>query len=97
MRRFRGTPPGAAPATATADAVTGGCQGGQPSAMGTPWGRPSSGLSCWSGPQYPHVPPSVGNRLKAPLPDLVGLQTRQAGLEGTGETTLRHLVTEPLR
>jgi len=35
--------------------------------------------------------------LKAPLPDLVALQTRQAGLEGTGEITLRHLVTEALR
>ncbi len=35
--------------------------------------------------------------LKAPLPDLVAMQTRQAGLEGTGEITLRHLVTEALR
>ena len=35
--------------------------------------------------------------LKAALPDLVALQTRQAGLEGTGEITLRHLVTEALR
>jgi pilus assembly protein CpaF len=35
--------------------------------------------------------------LKAPLPDLVALQTRQAGLEGTGQITLRHLVTEALR
>jgi pilus assembly protein CpaF len=35
--------------------------------------------------------------LRAPLPDIVALQTRQAGLEGTGEITLRHLVTEALR
>ncbi len=35
--------------------------------------------------------------LKAPLPDLVSMQTRQAGLEGTGQITLRHLVTEALR
>jgi pilus assembly protein CpaF len=35
--------------------------------------------------------------LKAPLPDLVAMQTRQAGLEGTGEISLRHLVTEALR
>jgi pilus assembly protein CpaF len=35
--------------------------------------------------------------LKAPLPDLVAMQTRQAGLEGTGRITLRHLVTEALR
>lgn len=35
--------------------------------------------------------------LKAPQPDLVALQTRQVGLEGTGQITLRHLVTEALR
>jgi pilus assembly protein CpaF len=35
--------------------------------------------------------------LKAPLPDLVAMQTRQVGLEGTGAITLRHLVTEALR
>lgn len=35
--------------------------------------------------------------LRAPLPDIVALQTRQAGLEGTGQITLRHLVTEALR
>jgi pilus assembly protein CpaF len=35
--------------------------------------------------------------LRAPLPDVVALQTRQAGLEGTGQITLRHLVTEALR
>lgn len=35
--------------------------------------------------------------LRAPLPDLVALQTRQVGLEGTGAITLRHLVTEALR
>lgn len=35
--------------------------------------------------------------LKAPLPDIVALQTRQVGLEGTGQITLRHLVTEALR
>ncbi len=35
--------------------------------------------------------------LKAPLPDIVALQTRQIGLEGTGQITLRHLVTEALR
>ena len=34
---------------------------------------------------------------KAPLPDIVALQTRQVGLEGTGQITLRHLVTEALR
>lgn len=35
--------------------------------------------------------------LRAPLPDIVAMQTRQAGLEGTGQITLRHLVTEALR
>ncbi len=35
--------------------------------------------------------------LKAPLPDIVRLQTRQPSLEGTGEITLRRLVTEALR
>lgn len=35
--------------------------------------------------------------LKASLPDLVAMQTRQAGLEGTGQITLRQLVTEALR
>lgn len=35
--------------------------------------------------------------LKPSLPDLVAMQTRQAGLEGTGQITLRHLVTEALR
>jgi pilus assembly protein CpaF len=35
--------------------------------------------------------------LKAPLPDIVRMQTRQASLEGTGEITLRQLVTEALR
>jgi pilus assembly protein CpaF len=35
--------------------------------------------------------------LKAPLPDIVRLQTRQASLEGTGEITLRRLVIEALR
>src|SRR5215217_1962707 len=30
-------------------------------------------------------------------PDWVPMQTRQAGLEGTGEITLRHLVKEALR
>jgi len=30
-------------------------------------------------------------------PDWVALQTRQAGLEGTGEIRLRHLVKESLR
>ena len=35
--------------------------------------------------------------LRPALPDWVGLQTRQAGLEGTGEITLRRLVTEALR
>ncbi|HEX6327758.1 MAG TPA: ATPase, T2SS/T4P/T4SS family [Jiangellaceae bacterium] len=35
--------------------------------------------------------------LKAPLPDVVRMQTRQASLEGTGEITLRNLVTEALR
>ena len=30
-------------------------------------------------------------------PDWVALQTRQAGLEGTGEIVLRHLVKESLR
>lgn len=35
--------------------------------------------------------------LKAPLPDVVRMQTRQASLEGTGEITLRRLVTEALR
>lgn len=35
--------------------------------------------------------------LKVPLPDVVALQTRQVGLEGTGEVDLRRLVTEALR
>ncbi len=35
--------------------------------------------------------------LKAPLPDWVALQTRQASLEGTGEIRLRRLVKEALR
>jgi pilus assembly protein CpaF len=35
--------------------------------------------------------------LKVPLPDVVRMQTRQASLEGTGEITLRRLVTEALR
>ncbi|HLR96607.1 MAG TPA: ATPase, T2SS/T4P/T4SS family [Jiangellaceae bacterium] len=35
--------------------------------------------------------------LKAPLPDMVRMQTRQANLEGTGEVTLRTLVREALR
>lgn len=35
--------------------------------------------------------------LRFPHPDWVPLQTRQAGLEGTGEITLRHLVKEALR
>jgi pilus assembly protein CpaF len=30
-------------------------------------------------------------------PDWVAMQTRQLGLEGTGEITLRHLVKESLR
>lgn len=35
--------------------------------------------------------------LQVPLPDVVGLQTRQANLEGTGEIRLRRLVKEALR
>ena len=35
--------------------------------------------------------------LRFPHPDWVALQTRQAGLEGTGEVTLRDLVREMLR
>lgn len=35
--------------------------------------------------------------LRAPVPDIVRMQTRQAGLEGTGEITLRDLVREALR
>jgi pilus assembly protein CpaF len=35
--------------------------------------------------------------LKIPLPDVVGLQTRQPSLEGTGEIRLRRLVKEALR
>jgi len=35
--------------------------------------------------------------LQIPLPDVVAMQTRQANLEGTGEITLRRLVTEALR
>jgi pilus assembly protein CpaF len=35
--------------------------------------------------------------LKAPVPDMVRMQTRQANLEGTGEITLRQLVREALR
>jgi pilus assembly protein CpaF len=35
--------------------------------------------------------------LKIPLPDVVGLQTRQPSLEGTGEIPLRRLVKEALR
>jgi pilus assembly protein CpaF len=35
--------------------------------------------------------------LQVPLPDVVGLQTRQPNLEGTGEITMRRLVKEALR
>jgi pilus assembly protein CpaF len=35
--------------------------------------------------------------LQVPLPDVVGLQTRQPNLEGAGEITLRRLVKEALR
>ncbi len=35
--------------------------------------------------------------LKIPLPDVVGMQCRQASLEGTGEIKLRRLVKEALR
>ncbi len=35
--------------------------------------------------------------LRVPLPDVVGMQTRQANLEGTGEVPLRRLVKEALR
>ena len=35
--------------------------------------------------------------IRFPHPDWVPMQTRQAGLEGTGEITLRHLVKESLR
>jgi pilus assembly protein CpaF len=35
--------------------------------------------------------------LQVPLPDVVGMQTRQANLEGTGEIPLRRLVKEALR
>jgi pilus assembly protein CpaF len=35
--------------------------------------------------------------LQLPLPDVVGMQTRQANLEGTGEIPLRRLVKEALR
>lgn len=35
--------------------------------------------------------------LRFPHPDWVPMQTRQAGLEGTGEVTLRNLVKESLR
>ena len=35
--------------------------------------------------------------LKAPVPDMVRMQTRQASLEGTGEINLRQLVREALR
>lgn len=35
--------------------------------------------------------------LQVPLPDVVAMQTRQAGLEGTGEIKLRRLVKEALR
>src|SRR5207344_921678 len=35
--------------------------------------------------------------LKMPLRDVVGMQTRQANLEGTGEIPLRRLVKEALR
>ena len=35
--------------------------------------------------------------LQLPLPDVVGMQTRQASLEGTGEIRLRRLVKEALR
>ncbi|GAA1476391.1 hypothetical protein GCM10009623_08370 [Nocardioides aestuarii] len=36
-------------------------------------------------------------RLRFPHPDWVPMQTRQSGLEGTGEITLRDLVKESLR
>jgi pilus assembly protein CpaF len=35
--------------------------------------------------------------LQVPVPDVVGMQTRQPNLEGTGEITLRRLVKEALR
>jgi pilus assembly protein CpaF len=35
--------------------------------------------------------------IKLPIPDWVSMQTRQAGLEGTGEVRLRDLVKETLR
>ena len=35
--------------------------------------------------------------IKLPIPDWVSMQTRQAGLEGTGEVRLRDLVKESLR
>jgi pilus assembly protein CpaF len=35
--------------------------------------------------------------LRFPHPDWVAMQTRQSGLEGTGEVTLRDLVKESLR
>jgi pilus assembly protein CpaF len=35
--------------------------------------------------------------LQLPLPDVVAMQTRQANLEGSGEISLRRLVTEALR
>ncbi len=35
--------------------------------------------------------------LRVPLPDVVGMQTRQPNLEGTGEVPLRRLVKEALR
>lgn len=35
--------------------------------------------------------------LRMPHPDWVAMETRQAGLEGTGEITLRDLVRESLR
>ena len=35
--------------------------------------------------------------LRFPHPDWVPMQTRQSGLEGTGQITLRHLVKESLR
>jgi len=48
--------------------------------------------------EYCRTPPSGGcTSVHSSDPDWVPMQTRQAGLEGTGEITLRHLVKVSLR
>ena len=56
----------------------------------TAWPRPSPAASGWCRAEEVF-------ELRFPHPDWVPMQTRQSGLEGTGEITLRDLVKESLR